>query len=442
MAIYCVVCGEENRPGAVFCRFCGQTLTDEASNLAESSSSTDPTEIFPAAAAGSFQEGETELEIFPEEDTDRLEVLEVGQVLQNRFQITRVIAEEQDSILYEAEDRLRCWNCQAVQFESISRFCEVCGAEMVQRPRVYLRAQPLDQELQIAEREWFQIDNLAYQVEIPAQPEHAGSAQLRFRLVSGFHSHVGQIRDVDEDSILALQLDGICEMKSAPALGFFAVADGIGGHDAGEVASRVAVHSLAAQIMERVYIPTLGGNKIPTELLVDNLRASIRAANQAILDLRETVLIGSSMGCTLTAALVSECIAVVANVGDSRTYLMHDGKLTQITRDHSMAARMIEQNLIRPNDIYSFEQKGVIYRSLGDNPDLAIDIEIVELAPGDRLMLCSDGLWDMVRDSFIEDALLEQYEPQQASEHLVELANLAGGEDNISVIVVDIRSFL
>jgi serine/threonine protein phosphatase PrpC len=105
-----------------------------------------------------------------------------------------------------------------------------------------------------------------------------------------------------------------------------------------------------------------------------------------------------------------------------------------------MAAKMVEQNLMRPDEIYAFEQKSVIYRSLGDNSDLLIDLDVIELAIGDRMLLCSDGLWEMVRDTFIEDVMLEQYDPQPASERLVELANMAGGEDNITVIVVDVRS--
>ncbi|MBN1669095.1 MAG: serine/threonine-protein phosphatase, partial [Anaerolineales bacterium] len=287
--------------------------------------------------------------------------------------------------------------------------------------------------------EWFEQNGSVYIVEIPAKTVSPGDKLPRIRLVSGFHTDVGQVREVDEDSLLALQLDGLCEMTNSPVLAFFAVADGIGGQDAGEIASRIAVHTLAAQVMQRIFIAELGGNQSPIEELSEQLYQAILAANQAILDLRET-LDGSNMGCTLTAALLRGTTAVVANIGDSRTYLMHDGKLSQLTRDHSMVAKLVEQNLMRPEEIYSFEQKGVIYRSLGDNFDLLVDLDVVELSIGDRLLLCSDGLWDMVRDTFIEDVMLEQYDPQPASERLVELANMAGGEDNISVIVVDIRS--
>jgi serine/threonine protein phosphatase PrpC len=119
---------------------------------------------------------------------------------------------------------------------------------------------------------------------------------------------------------------------------------------------------------------------------------------------------------------------------------MRNGELSQITRDHSMIAKLVEQGLLPPDAVYTHEQKGVIYRSLGDRSNLEVDIFQLELEVGDRLLLCSDGLWDMVRDPYIEDTLLQYYDPQQACEHLVESANLAGGEDNISVVVVDIQS--
>lgn len=393
--------------------------------------------------------GEVELAGEPEPQTADVEesaeetsaFLAADSILQDRFRIVKLLSQEEENLVYEAVDMLRCWGCQTVQAQPGGRFCEVCGAELSQQFVVNLRVIPADgsELLHDTEAEWFEQNGSIYIVEIPAKTVSPGDKLPRIRLVSGFHTDVGQVREVDEDSLLALQLDGLCEMTNSPVLAFFAVADGIGGQDAGEIASRVAVHTLAAQVMQRVFIAELGGNQSPIEELSEQLHEAILAANQAILDLRET-LDGSNMGCTLTAALLRGTTAVVANIGDSRTYLMHNGKLSQLTRDHSMAAKLVEQNLMRPEEIYSFEQKGVIYRSLGDNFDLLVDLDVVELSIGDRLLLCSDGLWDMVRDTFIEDVMLEQYDPQPASERLVELANMAGGEDNISVIVVDIRS--
>jgi protein phosphatase len=135
---------------------------------------------------------------------------------------------------------------------------------------------------------------------------------------------------------------------------------------------------------------------------------------------------------------VWETQAVVINVGDSRTYRLRQGHLEQITRDHSIVARLVEQGYLSKEEIYAHDQKSVIYRSLGDRPDVEIDTFQLDLSPGDRLLLCSDGLWEMVRDPLIEEVLLERYDPQQACDRLVELANLSGGEDNISVVVINI----
>lgn len=400
------------------------------------------TEILPAP-------GVEEITVEPEPQISALEkptgttgaFLEAGTILKDRIRIVQLLSQEEENLVYEAVDQLRCWGCQTVQAQPGGRFCEICGAELSQPFTVHLRATPagVSEQLGDTEAEWFEQDGSIYIIELPVKTASPGEKHPRIRLICGFHTDVGQVREIDEDSLLALQLDGLCEMANSPVLAFFAVADGIGGQDAGEIASRIAVHTLAAQVMQRIFVAELGGNQSPIEELSDQLYEAIVAANQAILDLRET-LDGSNMGCTLTAALLRGATAVIANIGDSRTYLMQDGRLSQLTRDHSMVAKLVEQNLMRPEEIYAFEQKSVIYRSLGDNPDLQVDLDVVELAIGDRLLLCSDGLWDMVRDTFIEDVLLEQYDPQPASERLVELANLAGGEDNISVIVVDIRS--
>ena len=146
------------------------------------------------------------------------------------------------------------------------------------------------------------------------------------------------------------------------------------------------------------------------------------------------------MGCTLTLALVHGSEAVVANVGDSRTYQMRQGKLKPISQDHSIVARLVEQGMIKPQEIYTHEQRNVIYRTVGDRADLQVDMFDVDLESGDRLLLCSDGLWEMVHDPSLEDVLLESYDAQQACNRLVEMANQAGGQDNISVIVINVQS--
>jgi protein phosphatase len=174
------------------------------------------------------------------------------------------------------------------------------------------------------------------------------------------------------------------------------------------------------------------------EELPDMFREIILSANQAILDLRSQMG-DNDMGCTLTATLVRGANALVANIGDSRTYRMRQGKLMLVTQDHSLVARLVEQGLLQPEEVYTHFQRNMIYRSLGVQPTLDVDVFTLELEPGERLLLCSDGLWEMVRDGMIEEVLLERYDPQQACDRLVELANLAGGEDNVSVIVLNVK---
>jgi protein phosphatase len=142
------------------------------------------------------------------------------------------------------------------------------------------------------------------------------------------------------------------------------------------------------------------------------------------------------MGSTLTMALVVGDRAVVANVGDSRTYLFRDGKLQRISKDHSLVMRLVELGHLREDEIYSHPQRNAVLRSLGDRAEPEIDLFQVRLRPGDALLLCSDGQWEMTRDPVMERIITEEADPQQACKMLVEAANQAGGEDNIAVILV------
>ena len=461
---YCTECGKENRSEARFCRFCGQAmeiemivnpLVDETfanRDLASDSkvpfhpdsdssgpkSLPDDGQDQPFSDNSAMPQLTVEAAVPKQETSDSvtLSPCAIGDILHDRFCIIQLLSpQDNEGLLYQAEDIKGCRACQTVQSSPHLRFCEQCGAELLPYPIVQLIAVSVTPQ-QPGPEDFFEA-GVFYQVQ--RSVSHAPVAPERRQYFAGYQSDTGQQREIDEDSVLVMQLAVLSETRSAPILGFFAVADGIGGHDAGEVASRTAIRSLAAGVLQRIMLAEMTGNLLSGEELAARLRECIMDANQAILNLRSQSANPTDMGCTLTAALLHDHQAIVANAGDSRTYLLHNGKLTQITQDHSMVARMVVNGVLRPEEIYTHERKNEIYRSLGDRANLEIDVFFVELSGGDRLMLCCDGVWEMVRDPLLEDVLLEHIDPQQACNRLVEMSNQAGGDDNISVVVVNIQ---
>jgi serine/threonine protein phosphatase PrpC len=148
---------------------------------------------------------------------------------------------------------------------------------------------------------------------------------------------------------------------------------------------------------------------------------------------------GENMGTTITATVVIADTAYIANVGDSRTYLFSDKGLKKLTEDHSLIARLIAIGIAKPEEIYTHPRKSEIYRSLGNDQDIEVDTFVQRLKPGDCLMLCSDGLWEMVRDEQLAEILRAESHPQAACDKLIQVANENGGEDNIAVIIVKLE---
>ena len=143
---------------------------------------------------------------------------------------------------------------------------------------------------------------------------------------------------------------------------------------------------------------------------------------------------------TLTAILVRDARLLVAHVGDCRAYRWNAQGLEQLTTDHSVVASMIANGQAAPDEIYSHPHRSIIYRSIGDKPAVEVDGRVLPLAAGDRLIVCSDGLWEMVRNEGIADVMLQEADPQAACDLLVKHANLAGGEDNISIVIVAVAA--
>ncbi len=232
----------------------------------------------------------------------------------------------------------------------------------------------------------------------------------------------GDTRSHNEDSILTLVL--------SETAGLFVVADGLGGHADGQLASEVVVKSMEQFARaEWQQLQQADGATIHS-----TLKRWVLQANQRVLD--TAYARGSNMGSTLTAALILNGIAYIANVGDSRTYLARDKQLVPITRDHSLVASLIAANLLNEEEIYTHPQRNQIFRSLGADAKVEADIFEQLLMPNDKLLLCSDGLWEMIRKPQLETLVSDTNDPKQLCKTLVAIANKNGGEDNISIVVI------
>ena len=167
------------------------------------------------------------------------------------------------------------------------------------------------------------------------------------------------------------------------------------------------------------------------------VRGAIEDANAALCQANQRDK--SEMGSTLTGFMMVGDHAYIFNVGDSRTYLLRDNNLHQLTIDHSLVGQMVAGGLIEPDDVYTHPQRSQIYRSIGDKLNVQIDVFKQQVYPGDILLSCSDGLWEMVRNPQIADILINAPDPQAACARLIEAANANGGEDNISAVVAFVR---
>lgn len=222
---------------------------------------------------------------------------------------------------------------------------------------------------------------------------------------------VGRVRSHNEDAVLAY-----------PPL--FAVADGLGGHEAGEVASSLSIETLRDHAPRRADAAALA--------------RAVKAANREVIRAAREGVGGTGMGTTVTAAIVEGTRVVVAQVGDSRAYLLHGTTLSRVTQDHSLVADLIRDGSLTEAEARRHPQRSVITRALGTDPGLAVDTFEIDSSPGDRLLLCSDGLTSMLPDDTIAELLGGYRDPSSAAHALIEAANGAGGQDNISVVVVDL----
>jgi serine/threonine protein phosphatase PrpC len=231
------------------------------------------------------------------------------------------------------------------------------------------------------------------------------------KLAVGSRTDVGRARRRNEDSLLVQE----------PV---FAVADGMGGHRGGDVASSMSVEELAGA--------PVGSKGSPA------IVAAIKKANTALLRRGDAEPQLYGMGTTVTALVVDGAKGHILHVGDSRAYLLRDGELQRLTEDHTVVQELVRQGRLTQDEADHHPQRSMLTRALGVEDDVDVDELILDLDPLDRVLVCSDGLTAMLSEEEIGDVLTSVADPQDAADRLVHLANEAGGEDNITVIVVDI----
>ncbi len=223
-------------------------------------------------------------------------------------------------------------------------------------------------------------------------------------------------------------------------IGLFIVADGMGGHNAGEVASRQAIESIVDFLRrcqdDDVTWPFAHEPDLTEQ--ENRIVTAVKLANRDVCNLSLEHQEYAGMGTTLVALLRSpgENVISVAHVGDSRCYCLRDGKMTQLTMDHSWVSEQLQKNIITPEEAKNHRWKNVITRALGNKLDVEVDVQSIEVLPGDVFMLCSDGLSGMLDDDEIEDILIETPDLESSIQALIKGANRNGGLDNISVILV------
>jgi protein phosphatase len=261
---------------------------------------------------------------------------------------------------------------------------------------------------------------------------------------------VGQVREHNEDSFVVVRIDDnerdVAKLRThdqGDRGTLLVVCDGMGGAAAGEVASSMAVDAIAAMMISDVKFDAPQGiSDDDKQSLARKLREAARDANQRIFkEARENVA-RAGMGTTMTAALLWKKEAVIAQVGDSRCYVWRQGKLTQVTRDQSLVNQLLESGHITPEQAKFFEHSNVILQALGVQDEVEVQLSQVSVRKGDRFMLCSDGLVGVVTDEEIGEIVGSVADPEEAARLLIEMANAAGGPDNITVIVAHVAGEL
>jgi serine/threonine protein phosphatase PrpC len=251
------------------------------------------------------------------------------------------------------------------------------------------------------------------------------------QLIVGCAQSIGKQRDHNEDALFTLTTTLVNDYNNI-TFGLYIVADGMGGHQHGEVASSIAIRTMASSIVRKLYTPLLSPKpNPPDESLLEIMQEGVQEAHRAI-----TKQVPGG-GTTLTAALILGNQMTIAHVGDSRAYLIGNGdQIEALTRDHSLVNRLVELGQITTDEAAVHPQRNVLYRALGQGEPFDADINSIQMPESGYLLLCSDGLWSVVNESELQRLVKESGSPEEACQRMVDAANAAGGPDNISAILI------
>jgi serine/threonine protein phosphatase PrpC len=436
---------------------------ETALNPSDETSETENTGKTEAAEVASEQEKSEDMQEPTDQpetaaSTSSFQLLPIGTHMLERYEITQVISESPQEHVYQVIDHQgfqHCWNCGSEQNAEGDEFCINCGASLLDVPYV-MHEYSTEQDSEETENHGedahvmqgvivntFIEQGHTYVIEQPQIEQSPFPNGVL--LLAAANSDAGNVRrsEPNEDSTLVLLLQRVHESMSTPS-GVFIVADGLGGHDNGQVASRMTINIIAERMVRELLGGPLTAEKDGEPIMPFDEDALVRLFHDAIEDANAVLcqknqLDKTDMGSTITGFMVVGEHAFIINVGDSRTYMLRGKQLYPLTTDHSLVAQLVAGGLIEPDDIYTHPQRSQIFRSLGDKLNVQIDNFKQQLHPGDILLSCSDGLWEMVRNPQIESILNNAPDPETACAQFIEAANANGGEDNVSAIVVFVR---
>lgn len=257
-------------------------------------------------------------------------------------------------------------------------------------------------------------------------------------------SHVGCVRQINQDACLEMRFSSI-EKSLRHDTHLLVMIDGMGGEAEGDKAASLALRTIAQDVVsskltlmdQRVTSPLLPNSVRDRNLLL--LERALKKANRTIYDYAERNINRQGMGCTITACILEPSDVYIGHVGDTRAYLWRKGELKKLTTDHSLVGRLVEMGQLTEEEARNSPQRSIIYRAMGTNPDVEVDLYHQDLVPGDRLMVSSDGVWEYFTSDELQQILADHNEPVEAAERLIEVCLSRGADDNATVAIVNAK---